>query len=73
MHTIGLLVGIGLILFCGIALMMGLRIIANAQRALRDQGIEERIPVAPGAARLLMAHSVGVIAGVVLVMWGWSG
>ena len=73
MHIVALVAGFLLVLVCGIALKMGLSIRANARRELQSHGVTEPLPLAPGVAAVLTAHTLGVIVGAALIIWGWTG
>jgi hypothetical protein len=55
MHIAAFLVGVCLILFCGVSLSLGLKLRANTRHQPRYRGIEDRVPLALGGVALLQA------------------
>ena len=73
MHLAALAIGIILILVCGSVLKVVLFARAKENRKLESFGINDRLPVRPEAVIFLTSHTVGVLGGIFLTIWGWRG
>ncbi len=74
MHDIvGSLAGVALVLSCGPAFVLALRICAGIRKFIRAEGYQVSMPTPPRIAIILLVHMTGTVAGVALIIWGVAG
>jgi hypothetical protein len=72
-HILGLIVGLFLMLISGAVLKKIITVRANGHRLLRANGINDRIPWQLGAIAVVVMYAIGLVLGLLLIVWGFRG